>query len=67
MKANANSLLARIYGVYSIQREEMAKVHLLTMGNSRNVSDCYIKYCFDLKGSTKNRTKSELGKNSYTL
>lgn len=50
------SLLARIYGVYAIEMEGTAEVHVLLMKNcAKCVNDKYIKYSFDLKGSIEKR------------
>jgi hypothetical protein len=61
-----SSLLARIYGVYTIKKEDMVPVHLILMGNTMQVKR--LKHVFDLKGSMVNReTKKGLGKASTTL
>lgn len=64
--ANCNdSLLARIYGVYTVKIEKLDKVHLILMGNSMQLQKIprplngekpkkTIKYVFDLKGSMVN-------------
>jgi len=46
-----NSLLARIYGVYSVKMDEQNPVFLVLMGNSKKCEDSYIKKIYDLKGS----------------
>lgn len=46
-----SSLLARIYGVYSVQMDEQDPVFLILMGNSKKCEDRYTKKIFDLKGS----------------
>lgn len=50
-----NSLLARIYGIYTIKMEEVAPVHLILMGNTKKSNDKNIVNIFDLKGSFINR------------
>lgn len=50
-----SSLLARIYGIYTIKMEEVEPVHLILMGNSKDSNDALIKNVFDLKGSEVNR------------
>ena len=45
------SLIARIYGVYSVQMDEMDPVYLILMGNTKQIDDKYIKKVYDLKGS----------------
>lgn len=45
------SLLARIYGVYSVQMDETLPVYLILMGNSKKSDNKHIKSIFDLKGS----------------
>ena len=54
-------LLARIYGIYSVQMEDMAPVHLILMGNTKKCDDKNIEHVFDLKGSFVNR--EVVGKN----
>lgn len=46
-----NSLIARIYGVYSVQMDDMNTVYLILMGNTKPIEDKYIKKTYDLKGS----------------
>lgn len=48
-----NSLLARIYGVFTIEKDDMVPVHLILMGNTMKTK--YLKRVFDLKGSMVNR------------
>ena len=55
MNTYSQSLLARIYGVYSVQMEEQDPVYLILMGNVKKCSGSYIKGIFDLKGSMVNR------------
>ena len=50
-----DSLLARIYGIYSVEMEGMAAVHLILMGNTKKCDDKNIEYVYDLKGSFVNR------------
>ena len=49
-----DSILARIYGVYTVMLEELVPVHILVMSNSAQVRH-KMNYCFDLKGSMINR------------
>ena len=56
-----NSLLARIYGIYSVKMEDMEPVHLILMGNTKKCEDKNIEHVFDLKGSFVNR--EVIGKN----
>lgn len=46
-----DSLIARIYGVYSVQMDDMDPVFLILMGNTKQIDDIYIKKVYDLKGS----------------
>ena len=46
-----DSLIARIYGVYSVQMDDMDPVYLILMGNTKQIDDIYIKKVYDLKGS----------------
>ena len=56
-----HSLLARIYGIYTIKMEEVEPVHLILMGNTKRSNDKNILHVFDLKGSFINR--EVIGKN----
>ena len=50
------SLLARIYGVYTIKTNFYQEVDIIIMQNSTNLQNKYMKkYSFDLKGSITNR------------
>jgi hypothetical protein len=63
-----HSLLARIYGIYKIEMEEVAPVHLILMGNTKKSNDANIVNIFDLKGSFVNREVVGKGlKNTATL
>jgi 23S rRNA U2552 (ribose-2'-O)-methylase RlmE/FtsJ len=55
------SLLARIYGIYTIKMEEVEPVHLILMGNSKQSIDKNIVNIFDLKGSFINREVNAKG------
>jgi len=50
-----NSLLARIYGIYSVRMDEQAPVKLIVMGNSKFAKNNLVNGVFDLKGSLVNR------------
>lgn len=59
-----NSLITRIYGIYTVKKEKIEPVHCILMGNticSANDGKL-IKYIFDLKGSLINR-EVEMKKN----
>lgn len=65
-----DSLLARIYGIYSIQMEGMSSVYLILMAFTRKCEDKYVKRVFDLKGSMINREEKgsmQFFKNTKTL
>lgn len=65
---NTKSLLARIYGVYTVQMEEISPVHLVLMGNTKKSNDKLLEHVFDLKGSFINReVKGKNLKNTATL
>uniref|UniRef100_A0A7S3JEQ7 PIPK domain-containing protein n=1 Tax=Euplotes harpa TaxID=151035 RepID=A0A7S3JEQ7_9SPIT len=55
--ANEASLLARIYGIFTVKKEKLMPVHLILMGNTVDLSGKGqgLKYIFDLKGSLVNR------------
>lgn len=50
-----DSLLARIYGIYTVKMEDIEPVSLVLMGNSKKANDRRIEHVFDLKGSYVNR------------
>ena len=55
-KENPDSIISRMYGVYTIRMEKIATVHLMLMSNTlvfRNADA--IERIFDLKGSTVSR------------
>jgi len=51
MNRYPNSLIARIYGVYSVQMDYMDPVYFILMGNTKQIENKYIKKLYDLKGS----------------
>lgn len=65
-----DSLMARIYGIYSIKMEGMTSVYLILMAFTKKCDDRYVKRVFDLKGSMINREekgKMKNFKNTKTL
>jgi Phosphatidylinositol-4-phosphate 5-Kinase len=54
---NPDSLLARIYGVYTIKMKDTEPVHVILMANTKRTYDdkTTLLYTFDLKGSLVNR------------
>ena len=48
---NTDSIIARIYGVYSVQMDYMDPVYFILMGNTKQIGNEYIKKLYDLKGS----------------
>lgn len=54
LRENKNSLLARIYGIFTVNMEDLTPVHILLMANSAQTGS-EIKNVFDLKGSIINR------------
>jgi len=54
LRNNQNSLIARIYGVFTVEMEDISPVHLLLMANCAR-SGSEIENVFDLKGSVINR------------
>jgi len=59
-----DSLIARIYGVFTVNKEKLQPVHLILMGNTVNLNGNgkNLKLMFDLKGSLVNR-ESKMEKN----
>ena len=45
------SLLARVYGIYSVKMADMNPVYLICMGNTKPCKSEHIKKIYDLKGS----------------
>lgn len=62
MRKCKNSLIARIYGVFTVKKEKIQPVHLILMANTVNLRGKNLKYMFDLKGSLVNR-ESKMKKN----
>jgi len=62
---NQDSLLARIYGVYTITMQDMEPINVILMANTKRTYDdsTTLLYIFDLKGSLVNReTKAKKGR-----
>lgn len=57
-----NSLIARIYGIFTVKRQKLEPVRLILMANTVNLRGKKLKYMFDLKGSLINR-ESKMKKN----
>lgn len=61
-----DSLIARVYGVYSIRVEGMSIVYYMMMGNTKKIDSSYMRRLYDLKGSMLKReifAKDKKGKN----
>lgn len=58
MNKNENSILARIYGVYSVEMGDSLPVFLIMLGNCKKCENAYIKRVFDLKGSEVKRREA---------
>ena len=56
------SLIARIYGVFTVYRKRLQPVHLILMANTVNLRGKHLRFMFDLKGSLINR-ESKMKKN----
>jgi hypothetical protein len=71
MNKNENSMLARIYGIFTVKLEDIEPIHLILMGNTLNFvngNDDFLDSKFDLKGSLHGRlTKEDLDKKSTVL
>jgi hypothetical protein len=52
-----DSLIARIYGVYTIKMQDMEPINVVLMENTKRTysDDTTLMYVFDLKGSQVNR------------
>lgn len=68
MTKNTNSLLAKILGIFTIKASQFSEVHIILMENTvRLKNPKQLKYVFDLKGSTIDRTVSGKIKETTTL
>ena len=56
-----DSLLARIFGVFTVTKEKLQPVHLILMDNTVTLQGKKLQYMFDLKGSLANR-EQKVGK-----
>lgn len=66
--SNKNSLLAKIFGVFTINTEYMTNVHVMLMENTVQLNDPKaLMYVFDLKGSSVDRKEKGVMKPSTTL
>lgn len=54
-----DSLIARVYGVYSVKLDDMEPVFVLMMGNTKPCNSKYIKKLYDLKGSLVDRISKD--------
>ena len=65
-RRNPDSLLAKIFGVFTLKKDGMKEVHLMLMENSIQVkSKASLMAVCDLKGSTQNRiTKGVITKST---
>lgn len=53
---NSNTLMARIYGIFTVKMEDIVPVNLILMGNTvKTIDPKNIENIFDLKGSMINR------------
>lgn len=65
---NKDSLLAKIMGIFTVEAANFSKVHIMLMENNVRLKDPKnLKYVFDLKGSSVNRTVTGVTKKSTTL
>ena len=70
---NPDSMLARVYGIYTVTMGDIVPIHLILMGNTKKTfdNDKMLKFVFDLKGSLVNREvkykKKTVIKNTTTL
>jgi 1-phosphatidylinositol-4-phosphate 5-kinase len=58
LRTNPNSLVARIYGIFTVRMEGLVPVHILLMSNAAQCGSL-VKFVFDLKGSMINREVKE--------
>jgi hypothetical protein len=56
LKQHRLSLLARVYGIFTVKMEDIDEISLVLMSNTAQVAHKGgIRHCFDLKGSMVNR------------
>ena len=68
LKNHKNTLLGKIFGVFTVKTESIKEVHVMLMENTLRVkSQDRLKYIFDLKGSTVDRAVKGFTKPSTTL
>ena len=66
VKTNNESLLARIYGVFTIKTNVFKSVDVIVMQNTVMLSNREnLAMWFDLKGSTKGRETKFIGKDAF--
>lgn len=54
---NRNSVIAKIFGIFTIKSVDFREVHVMLMENTVQLRDeINLNYVFDLKGSTVDRT-----------
>jgi hypothetical protein len=67
-KENKNSLLAKIFGVFTVNTANMPNVHIMLMENTMTFAQPEnLRYIFDLKGSSVDRKVTGKTKPSTTL
>ena len=56
LKDNPDSLLCKVFGIYTVKTENFSEVHIMLMENTvRLKNKIRLKYIFDLKGSSVDR------------
>ena len=68
LKSHKNTLLGKIFGVFTVKADSFNEVHVVLMENTLRLKNPdNLKYIFDLKGSTINRSVKGYTKPSTTL
>ena len=68
LERHPDSLLSKILGIFTVQAENFSEVHIMLMENTiRLKNQKQLKYVFDLKGSTVDRSVKGATKTSTTL
>ena len=69
LSKNPGSIMARIYGIFTVHMEDIVPVHLILMGNTCSYESTeFVEHIFDLKGSEFNRkVKGRQLKNTTVL
>lgn len=67
LEMHEGSLIAKIYGIFTVRMDQFEPIHVMIMENSLpNILNTEMHYCFDMKGSSINREVLK-GKSNFNL